>query len=169
MSEYDLFLFFRGSLDGHVAGTIHMHAIHVYAKSAECVQEHITVIEVTAGREHDHSIASGYVMLQLFNHARYRFGLGKKFSGIFESAKVECFTWCQFVVCEVVAVQLLDYSAILDNIDSGVSVDQGVIDVKYDQLAGSQFLSSHIIISGNVSKLALILAKFIIYRLTKLA
>jgi hypothetical protein len=40
-------------------------------------------------------------------------------------------------VCEVVAVQLLDDFAIFNNIDSGVSVDQGVVYVKYDQLAGS--------------------------------
>ena len=89
MSEYDLFLFFSGSLDGHVAGTIHMHAIHVYAKSAECVQEHIAVIEVTACREHDHSIASGYVLLELPDHAGYGPGLGKKFSGIPECTKVK--------------------------------------------------------------------------------
>jgi hypothetical protein len=40
-------------------------------------------------------------------------------------------------VCEVVAVQLLDHLAITNNVDLGVSVDQGVIDVEYDQLAGS--------------------------------
>jgi hypothetical protein len=36
-----------------------------------------------------------------------------------------------------VAVELLNYFAITNNVDLGVSVDQGVIDVKYDQLAGS--------------------------------
>jgi hypothetical protein len=87
--------------------------------------------------EHDHSIASGYVVFQLFDHAGYGFSFGKKFSGILECSKVKCFTGTQLVVCEVVAVQLLDDFAIFNNIDSGVSVDQGVVYVKYDQLAGS--------------------------------
>jgi hypothetical protein len=114
-----------------------MHLIHVDAKSAECVQEHVTIIEVTTGCEHDHSIASGYVLLQLSYHARYGFSLGKKLSSILESTKVKRFTRTKSVVRKVMAVQLLDNFARLNHIDSSVGVDQGVVNVKYDQLAGS--------------------------------
>ena len=93
MTQDNLFLFFGGGLDGQVAGTIHMHTIHVYAKASECVQEHISVIEVTACCEHDHSIARGYVMFQLFDHAWYGLCFGKEFSGVFERTKVKRLTW----------------------------------------------------------------------------
>lgn len=120
-----------------------MDFAHVNAVLTECVQEYLAVIEVRACCEHDDFVARGDILLELADHAGYGPGLGIKLPGITERSKIKFFARLQMIVREIVAVELLDDLAAPDHVDPGVRVDQGVIDVKYDQFRVGEIAGSH--------------------------
>jgi hypothetical protein len=84
----------------------------------------------SSSREHDHSITSGDILFEPSDHARNGAGLCEKFSGVAESAKVKLLAGLQLIVCEIMAVELLDNTPTPHHVDQGVGVHEGVVDVE---------------------------------------